>query len=355
MVGITTNASCAEISSTTVAASSDESRLAAMPPSGSKNGCDSEGTIGTLVLVPGGADDAEVTLLMVTGLGKRAEDCNEGNGYEGCIVARRVARFVPHESVRLDVQMSVVCKDKPCASGQTCDERTGQCIAANCPAPPCDTPPGVDSGIPPKDAAVEADGTTREDASITDSSSPEVDGSPDVVVGVDAPGSDGSSADAAPDAPIVDAAPDANPLAACQAACTGGTCRADGTCVRSCDNVTTCAGVVCPPGLPCEINCTKMNACAAVSCGNASACVINCSFKNSCNGATACGAAASCTVNCTGNGSACASVDCPRRVDGICLVDCAGGCSGIVRCCDQGTCDVTPSSTSSSRDAQFCQ
>ena len=49
--------------------------------------------VGTLIIYPSGANDAEVGIRVVGGIGRSAQECKAGN-YAGCVVARRIEKFV---------------------------------------------------------------------------------------------------------------------------------------------------------------------------------------------------------------------------------------------------------------------
>src|SRR4029078_11492458 len=77
VVEVTTNVSCTEIVSTTVTAASNATLLEGMAPKAEKAGCDGDGKIGRLVVLPTSSDGDgdDVAIRVVTGVNKRAEDC----------------------------------------------------------------------------------------------------------------------------------------------------------------------------------------------------------------------------------------------------------------------------------------
>jgi|SRR5579884_3295276 len=92
----------------------------ARPPVATTGHCDvASGHIGSLVIVPSGPEDGEVAVRVVTGVARPAGACDAAGG-DGCIVARRVLRFVPHETIDLPVAMTVACEGVPCGAGETC-------------------------------------------------------------------------------------------------------------------------------------------------------------------------------------------------------------------------------------------
>lgn len=82
--------------------------------------------IGSLVVVPGTADDAVLAVKLVMGVARSARDCVPPD-YRGCIVARRRVRYVPHEMLRLPITLYTQCQDVPCDEISTCSA-LGQCV-----------------------------------------------------------------------------------------------------------------------------------------------------------------------------------------------------------------------------------
>jgi hypothetical protein len=304
-----------------------------MAPKAEKSGCDGDGKIGRLVVLPTSSDGDgdDVAIRVVTGVNKRAEDCTPESGYAGCIVARRLSRFVPNETIRITVEMSALCKDKPCSGGQTCDEHTGECIATKCEGPACeaDAGPVMSKDAAGVDAAIDAV-ESEEDRGL--------EAGIDVFVDLD------SGVEVGPTDTGFDA------FGACQTLCLGGTCEPDGTCVRACDTKGECTGLSCPPGIPCRLECSKNDACHDVDCGQASNCTIHCSAAQACTVGVSCGTSATCSVTCSG-AMACATIECPHAHNAQCDVTCNGSCAAV-RCCDDGTCNV--SGTTPSRDPSYC-
>jgi formylglycine-generating enzyme required for sulfatase activity len=147
-VEITTDA-CTEVRGTAIVvghASDVDQRGPAATTNGctrSRGGDGSVGRIGSLVIVPSGAEDEEVGIKIATGLGKTWQECMGGG--EGCIVAKRTIRFSPNTKLDLPIVMSRSCAGVKCADGQTCDD--GKCKSAQCGGPDgvsCTTPPPVE-------------------------------------------------------------------------------------------------------------------------------------------------------------------------------------------------------------------
>lgn len=163
---ITTNLSCHGSPALEVGiATGDLASIDGRPFSATKSWCEpSAGRIGSLVLVPSGADDAEVAVRVVAGIGRPADSC-EGD-FAGCIVERRIARFVPNTNVLVTVLLSEICVGVKCGAQQTC--RDGLCVGVAGVTGAADAgraieagaDAGVDSGrivdasVPPKDAAL---------------------------------------------------------------------------------------------------------------------------------------------------------------------------------------------------------
>lgn len=123
--------------------------------------------VGSLVLTPSGARDAEVSLEIVEGEGCVGSDGRRIGGRD-CVLVRHVVRFRRNERVDVPVILREECRNDPCAPGTTCVAGR-QCVPASCigiacggdaavpppPPPPADasTPDGV---APPLDASLDA-------------------------------------------------------------------------------------------------------------------------------------------------------------------------------------------------------
>ncbi len=125
------------------------------------------GTIGSLVIVPSGANDATVAVRVILGVGQDPSACVAPTYGPGCIVARRSLQYVPHQNVLLPILMSSACKGVACSENETCVE--GACRSATVPDPAtCTSGTGCGEGVlGPADAG----GTT--DAPIGDGGPPE--------------------------------------------------------------------------------------------------------------------------------------------------------------------------------------
>lgn len=161
-VEITTNLSCKESPKLEVGiATGDLASIDGRPFSATKTWCErAPGRIGSLVLVPSGADDAEVAVRVVAGIGRPADTCERD--FTGCIVERRIARFVPNTNVVVTVVLSEVCVGVECGAQQTC--RDGICVGVAGVTAAADAGRAIEAGIdagrivdasvPPKDAAL---------------------------------------------------------------------------------------------------------------------------------------------------------------------------------------------------------
>jgi formylglycine-generating enzyme required for sulfatase activity len=101
--------------------------------------CNADGTIGTLVVVPSGASDAEFEVVVVAG---RAVDPATGckapayaapkkpgaSVEPGCVVARRRMKFLPHTPLKLPIDLRKACIGVTCDVDSTCVN--GTCFQA---------------------------------------------------------------------------------------------------------------------------------------------------------------------------------------------------------------------------------
>ena len=246
---------CARIRTTDVTVAGDEGSLATKSISdASRAGCVSPPQIGRIVLVPDGDDDKEVVIRIVSGLDKPASTCREGD--EGCIVARRRARFVPNEIVRVSVVMSLTCQRVVCSAGESCDPLTGKCVDISRADPPATADAGMDGA--PEDAAP---GT-----------------------GCDATG----------------CVFECNSPRQCKAV----PCQPGLPCVINCNRPQACSDVDCGPASSCEINCNVGEACTGAlgtRCRESGRCTINCRERRACGATIVCSCNGPCDVNCTAN------------------------------------------------------
>lgn len=150
---VTTDIPCDQVTETGVAVSSSKD-LESRDFSTTAPGCNG-GKLGTLVVIPSGDDrGAEVAVRIVTGLGHAAQDCVDNKFKGGCVVARRIIRFLPHTPLTAHVTMAAACRDNPCDPTSTCEK--GVCVSAiaKCGGGECalGTSEGTDAGAPAGEA-----------------------------------------------------------------------------------------------------------------------------------------------------------------------------------------------------------
>ncbi len=236
------------INATGIAVGKTDGSIDTKPPSALRPDCEepSRGGVGTLTIYPSGANDEEVAIKVVAGVEVTPDSCQPPN-YAGCIVNRRVVRFVPHTTQRVTVVLSLACLNRVCPKNYTCDK--GECTA--------------ESDLLP-------DGGTKPDAQVSEA------GIADGGVIVDAGGAD---------------------------ACIGckGTCSATG-CAVDCKTKSCNADEQCSPTLPCTIHCEGTGNCKDVHCTTSDTCTVTCGNpKTSCDKVTC--NASECDVTCMGNES----------------------------------------------------
>jgi hypothetical protein len=104
--------------------------------------------VGSIVLYPSGDKSARVLIEVHTGVGGTPSTCAEGD--PGCIVARRLLRYAPHERLDSPIEMRAVCSGIKCDPTETC--MLGTCRQADTTAPDFQDDTD-DAGVP--DAAPE--------------------------------------------------------------------------------------------------------------------------------------------------------------------------------------------------------
>lgn len=138
--------------------------------------CSSDGTIGSLVVVPSGENDEALAFQVTTGIGVDPSGCT--SGATSCIVARRRLRFLPHERLSIRVPMKQACAGVVCDPSSTCFD--GRCVTATIDTGRCV------SGVCGEDALVPAgaaDASTPSDASAPSDATSPVDAAPDAPTG----------------------------------------------------------------------------------------------------------------------------------------------------------------------------
>ena len=265
-------------------------------PSSTHEGCESATGVGTLVIYPSGAKDAEVAIKVLGGVESTPDRCDPP-GYAGCIVHRRMLRFIPNVTQRATVRLTLACLNRQCPTGTTCDN--GACVG---------------------DRDLLEDGGTNADAARLES-------------GVVLPPFDAAAPDTGDPA-----------CAKCAGECVGGVCNVD------CSKVA-CNGEVCAPTLPCTITCPKAGNCANVSCTTTQKCRIDCAKNGTCQ-KLAC-VADECVVNCHGDDACNVGADISLTGTTKASLDCQmkRACRGAKTFCTGKACTLTCSPSSGGDNA----
>ncbi len=106
-----------------------------------------DGFVGSLVVVPGSAKDAPLSVKVVMGITRDPHACSIAQP-DGCIFARRTLSYVPHRELHLPVFLYAQCEGIPCDVSTTCNF-LGKCVPAAVDPASCDSPVGCS---PPNDA-----------------------------------------------------------------------------------------------------------------------------------------------------------------------------------------------------------
>lgn len=156
---IRTDLSCDDLKTVSVAVSTP-GEVDQRPPQTVTTSCsplDQElSTVGTLVIVPSGPKDGEVGVRVLGGVTRIADRCTADSGYKGCVVARRLLRFVPEKEIEVTVDLRLECRDVSCDATSTCVPG-GSCAPATIDTSRCiDAPCGIESvggsvPLPPTD------------------------------------------------------------------------------------------------------------------------------------------------------------------------------------------------------------
>ena len=111
-----------------IVAVGDPSTYESLPPSGQSLQCSQVGTdlydMGTIVIVPHADGADRLGIRVVVGVDRDAETCSSADGFKGCIVARRLLNYLPHNELTVDVLLRDACKDVPCDAKTTCVDRS---------------------------------------------------------------------------------------------------------------------------------------------------------------------------------------------------------------------------------------
>jgi hypothetical protein len=295
---ISTDALCADVTGTTIT-TGVVVEVEGLPSRASTLDCDAAtGRIGSITIAPRDAKDAEFGIRVVTGLGKDPNQCVKDGYVGGCIVARRLVSFIPHQRIVLPVLMEADCRDVPCSAVDTC--RNGRCVPARVPDPlACSDPAGCAQDAP---TAL-----------------------PDVSAGAGGSSGSDAAADATGAVDAKDAAADATGAAAtCTPSCAAKACGdngCSGTC-GTCEAGTSCSGggqCVCVPNCDSKIcgddgcggTCGSCDPCTTCGDGGLCSCVPSCTGKkcgdDGCGGT--CGTCGGATPLCDGT-NVCVSVAC---------------------------------------------
>ncbi len=106
------------------------------------------GDVGTLVVVPEGEKNGRVAIRVVMGVAKDPTECTAEQP-DGCVVTRRLLRFVEHRSVELSIGLHAICEGVSCDESSTCNA-LGECVSAEID-PNCCEDPGDPGCLPSGD------------------------------------------------------------------------------------------------------------------------------------------------------------------------------------------------------------
>ena len=183
----------------------------------SSNAVDATGSFGDLVVAPNGDIHADVALRVVLGVTVPTSQC--GQTPQGCIVASRTIRYVPHHELVLSVTLESKCLGVSCPASQTCV--AGSCVDDKVDTDLCDGGTCGPGSL--------GDGSVQPDTGPADAQ-PEVSG-----CAVANPATCGANT-------CVDLMNDRANCGACGFDCTGGTCT-QGTCQLTAAATGECLGV----------------------------------------------------------------------------------------------------------------
>jgi hypothetical protein len=112
-----------------------------------------DGLMGSLAALPTGDKDAPVEVRVVMGIAKDPTLCSDASP-QGCIVSRRLLRYVKHTTLRLPITLYLNCQGVRCDADSTCNV-AGQCVSARIDPNACASAQGcVLEGDPPGGAGV---------------------------------------------------------------------------------------------------------------------------------------------------------------------------------------------------------
>lgn len=112
------------------------------PASGTSTVCNPDGSRGDIVVVPKGSKGSEfaVEVRIASQAGANVDDCTVSNGYQNCIVARRILSFIPGRTVHMRVDLRNPCLNTPCSQLTTCIAQgtSKACLEAKVDVSRCD-------------------------------------------------------------------------------------------------------------------------------------------------------------------------------------------------------------------------
>jgi alpha-tubulin suppressor-like RCC1 family protein len=153
-VTIRTDLPCAQVRGrgTSITVGRADEDLEAKPAARVSFACDEQTReLGKPVFAPSGDDlDAAFAFKVVTAVSVDSVDDCAASGYEGCIVARRILRYVPQTTLYVDVSMDEACTGVVCDAATTCSG--GACVPALIEDPARCERIGACSDRPPSDA-----------------------------------------------------------------------------------------------------------------------------------------------------------------------------------------------------------
>jgi hypothetical protein len=170
-VELTTDVRCADVRGTAITVG-ELTTIETKPAVAVTPACDpTTGRVGSMVIVPSGDRDEQVSFRVVMGLGRDPSECVAPAYGPGCIVARRALRFIPGQSLYVPIFLGTVCNGVPCEATQTCSG--GSCASAVIDdSSRCAEPGGCDESTlggvvpaPPGVPPVDVDAATATDAS----------------------------------------------------------------------------------------------------------------------------------------------------------------------------------------------
>ena len=138
---------------------------AADPTTESRGPWGLDGRVGTLVVIPGGANDAELAVKLVMAIGRDPRECSSVDS-RACITARRRLRYVPSTPLRLPIVLYSRCVGVPCEADTTCNY-LGQCVSAQVDPASCTSAEGcLAPADPPRSTATGSVDASDDGASI---------------------------------------------------------------------------------------------------------------------------------------------------------------------------------------------